>query len=55
MEIPYYEAVGGLVCRARLKGSMETQEIYHEFTIFHRVFNDDSIVVRRDLTANYGQ
>lgn len=32
---------------------METPEIYQEFTkIFHRVFNDDSIVVRADLTAN---
>ena len=45
--------LAGLVCRARLKGYMETPEIYQAFTkIFHCVFNDDSIVVRADLTAN---
>jgi acyl carrier protein len=32
---------------------METAEIYQKFTmIFREVFNDDSIVVRPDLTAN---
>jgi acyl carrier protein len=32
---------------------METAEIYQEFTkIFHDVFNDDTIVVRPELTAN---
>lgn len=31
---------------------METAEIYQELTkIFHQVFDDDSIVVRPDLTA----
>lgn len=31
---------------------METTEIYQELTkIFHQVFDDDSIVVRPDLTA----
>jgi acyl carrier protein len=32
---------------------MENAEIYREFTkIFHQVFDNESIVVRPDLTAN---